>query len=237
MNRIAIAAASVLLISNASLVSANPVRPPAEYQAAVEEFLAPATTKSMIRDKVGIRAERCIESSPTTELCQWSLRDREWGWQPLARAIHTRDRVALVCELPVDGSPRTHGSCTAHPKRSNRSLFTPKGAGPGRNPKGALRKKRAASRDETQNIAQSWLDGARTLAEMSHLMGALPSVCEPPSNGERMCVWRGTARVYGHGTIAASIKVAGSKKVRLHCRFPIDGSERAADSCFARLGS
>jgi len=237
MYRILIATAVLLLIPQTSLADSRAARPPTEYQVAVEEFLAEARTRSTIRDRVGIRAESCIESSGTTELCQWSLRDREWGWQPLARAIHTRARVALVCELPIDGSPRAEGSCTAHPQRSNRSQFTPKGAGPGRNPKGGLRKKRAASREENRAIAQSWLDSAGTLAEMSHLLGALPSVCEPPANGERICIWRATARVYGHGTIAASIEVAGSKKVRLHCRFPIDGSRRRPDSCDARIGS
>jgi hypothetical protein len=237
MNRILIAVAVSLLISQTSLAISKAVRPPVEYQVAVEEFLAEARTQATIRDRVGIRAERCVESSVTTKLCQWSLRDRESGWQPLARAIRTRDRVSLVCELPIDESPRVDGSCTAHPQRSNRSMFTPKGAGPGRNPKGGLGKKRAASRGENQMIAQSWLDGAHTLAEMSHLLGALPSICDPPANGERVCVWRATARIYGHGTIAASIKAAGGKKVRLHCRFPVDGSGRAPDSCDARIGS
>lgn len=237
MYRILVAAAVIVLMPQSSPANSKAVRPPAEYQVAVEEFLAEARTKSTIRDKVGVRAGNCLESSATTEICQWSLRDREWGWQPLAQAIRTRDRVALVCELPIDGSPRAAGSCTAHPQRSNRRLFTPKGAGPGRNPKGGLRNKRAASRDENRAIAQSWLDGAGTLAEMSHLLGALPSVCEPPVNDERTCIWRATARIYGHGTIAASIEAAGSKKVRLHCRFPIDGSRRAAGSCDARIGS
>lgn len=237
MSRILIAVAAALLMSQASLAISKAARPPLEYQVAVEEFLAEARTKSTIRLLVGIRAERCVESSPTTELCQWSLRDRDSGWQPLARAIRTRDRVALVCELPIDGTARIDGSCTAYPQRSNRSMFKPKGAGPGRNPKGGLRKKRAAARGENQKIAQAWLDGAHTLAEMSHLLGALPSVCEPPVNGERVCVWRATARIYGHGTIAASIEAAGSKKVRLHCRFPVDGSGRAPDSCGARIGS
>ena len=74
------------------------------------------------------------------------------------------------------------------------------------------------------------------MVAMSHLMGALPNVCERPSEGERLCIWRTTKWTYGHGTVAASLKVRSSKKVRLHCQFPIDGSERRADRCFARVG-
>jgi len=51
-----------------------------------------------------------------------------------------------------------------------------------------------------------------------------------------LCTWRATSGTYGHGTLAMSIGADMSKKVRLRCQLPADGTPRAADSCNVEIG-
>ena len=68
-------------------------------------------------------------------------------------------------------------------------------------------------------------------------MGAVPNECSPQSGGLQVCLWRASARTYGHGTLAMSIGAPKTKRVRMHCRLPTDGGHRAPDSCSVEIGS
>jgi hypothetical protein len=235
--RLRILSMIVVGLALAGVVSAEPRQPDPSLQVGVEDFLREARNRAALRARLGAATERCVELDASFELCEWSLSNREAGWKAVADAIKTRDRVAVLCVVPTTDGDRQAGTCGAYAQRSNRSQFKPPGPGPGGNRKGARSSPTAVDREEGQRIAQSWLDAAVDIVQMSRLLGAIPDVCMPPSGGERSCVWRATARTYGHGTIAASIKVGGSKKVRLHCQLPEDGTPRAPGSCSARVGN
>lgn len=220
----------------AGAVCGEPQGGSSEHQAAVAVVLKGASTMADLDRMAGIPFIRCIVNSETTRLCEWQMGNRESGWKALADAIRTSDRITLVCELPIDDGPRVDDSCTAYPQRSNRAQFTQRPPGPGGRRKGASSSRSALSGKENQQIARSWLADASNLLEMSRLMGAIPNQCQAQGNREQVCTWRATSRMVGHGTVAASIGADSSKKVRLRCRFRLDGRPRALDACEASIG-
>ena len=88
-----------------------------------------------------------------------------------------------------------------------------------------------------KKLADQWIDDARSLADLSRLMGGLPARCSDLSTETRSCLWRMDALVFGHGTAAAWIKASPSKKIQFQCRLPKDGSPREKGSCTAEIGS
>ncbi len=201
----------------------------------VEQLLHTYSDKDELDRFVGALPASCIRNSPTTELCEWQAGDRLPGWPPMARAIGTRDRVNLICELYLSGAPREPGSCTVHPRRSNRTAWE---SGGRRTGKGSISKsERAKIKRQNQRTADQWMADADTMLRMSRLMGAVPNECISRSAVEQMCTWRTTSRTFGHGSLAAWIDVSKSTKIRLQCALPKDGSTRAPNSCHAQAGA
>jgi hypothetical protein len=202
-----------------------------------EELLRSYPGSNELSGFVGMVPEHCLKSSLDTDLCQWSAGNRLPGWRPMATAIGTRDRVNLVCELPASGAPRAPASCSIHPRRSNRYSWS---VPTGRKTKARrpLDESASQARERNRSTANAWIEQARTLAELSRLMGAIPESCTLQSDGaEQACLWRTDDQTFGHGTLAAWLEVSKSKKIRFHCRLPFDGSPRAPASCFAEVGA
>lgn len=202
--------------------------------AAAETVLMGYETKDHVSNFVGPTPSACIDSSATQEICEWELSGSDPGWRPLAKAIHSGDRLRLLCELPQDGSPRAHGSCSAHPQRSNRGEYkVSRGAGPRRLTRNQVEQRQA----ESQRRANSELAGAHDLPQLCRLLGALPDSCHETSAGSLICMWRTNSRTQGHGMTAALINADPAKRVRLQCELPLDGSRRPDGSCAAHVGS
>jgi hypothetical protein len=203
---------------------------------AVEATMGDARTHAAIDDFVGHPPERCVRATERDEICAWLVTGRSPAWRPLAETIPTSDRLNLLCVVPTDGSPRAAASCSVHPRRSDRQRWSPsKQAGAGH--KGKDRgPNRAQVRDELAQKAQGEIDDARTLADLSRLMGAAPDECLAAGDVQT-CVWRATSQTFGHGLVAASIKASMRKKVRLTCVVPLDGGPRGANSCTAVIGA
>lgn len=202
-----------------------------------QELLRGYTERDQLSEFVGMLPEGCLRSSLDTDLCQWSAGNQLPGWRPMAEAIGTGDRVNLVCELPSSGAARAPGSCSIHPRRSNRYSWK---VPVGRKTKSGPASTRSASeaRERNREIANSWIEQAGTLTELSRLMGAVPESCVLQADGsEQACLWRTDDQTFGHGTLAAWLEASKSKKIRLHCRLPVDGSPRAQASCFAEVGA
>jgi len=86
-------------------------------------------------------------------------------------------------------------------------------------------------RKQYELLAQSWLDEARTLVELSRLMGAIPDACMPIPAAAQICTWHTNNKTYGHGTVAMSMDAKFGNKVLFACTLPTDGSRRAPNSC------
>jgi hypothetical protein len=200
------------------------------------DVLAAQRTRAELELALGQPPERCIPSTAGRELCQWALGDRDPAWKALARSIDTRARVIVLCELPAGTSARAPGSCSVYPRESNHSEWAFPNLHPTRRGDASVADRRAA-RERVSQRAAAELAQARTLLELSGLVGAAPDQCVSAGPGMRSCLWRATSRTLGHGLLAATIEAPSRKKVRLECRLPDDGAARAADSCKVEIGS
>jgi hypothetical protein len=70
-------------------------------------------TKAEISELAGDDPARCVFSAPGLELCSWRIEAGSPAWTSLASASGGGD-LNLLCELPIDGSPRAEDSCRAH---------------------------------------------------------------------------------------------------------------------------
>lgn len=203
-------------------------------QARADDLLRAYADKQELSQFVGALPSLCVQSSPSAELCQWMLGASLPAWRPMAQVIDTGDRVNLVCALPVSGEPRAAGSCTIHPRRSNRySWKIPTGGGT-RTQTG--QETAAQARERHRETAARWMNEADTLVALSRLMGAIPDQCVARSEREQVCLWRTDDQTFGQGTLAMWIGASVHKKIRLQCVLPSDGGPRSASSCFAEVG-
>ena len=225
----------IALVSVSACRSAPRVLAPGA-QASADALLAPYRSADELGQFVGHLDARCVQNSQSTELCQWQAGKRDSGWRAMALAIETRHRVNLICELPTSGASRTDGSCTIHPVRSNRNAWETGSRGGAKGAGDSVRRK-ANARAKNHVTADRWIAEARTMLELSRLLGAIPDECTSRSENEQYCTWRTTKYTFGHGTLAAWIEVRKSKKIWMRCPFPKDGGRRPPGSCHAQVGS
>jgi hypothetical protein len=223
----------LLALAAAACVSPSHTPDPAA-QARVDDLLRAYPDKQELSRFVGALPVLCLQASPSTELCQWTVGGELPGWRPMAQAIDSGDRVNLICELPVSGAPRASGSCTIHPRRSNRySWKIPSGGGTRTQTK---QETAAQARERHRQTAERWMAAADTLVALSRLMGAIPDQCVARSEREQVCLWRTSDQTFGHGTLAMWIGASIHKKIRLRCVLPSDGGPRGEGSCLAEVG-
>ena len=238
---VSVSGIALLIGISAHPATAEPTQPSAETDHAVSQILRTAPNRMALSKLLGIEETRCLQTSTTHRHCSWELRNRHAGWSELANALGTRKRINVVCELPINGSERALDACVARPRESNRWMWmTSSKSGPAaRKYTGRSKPQKGATKAAYAATAQSWLANARTIAELTRLMGALPESCEGGVDlkDSQMCVWKTTRRTYGHGTVAASEQAPLSKKMILRCVVPKDGSSRDEGSCLARIGS
>jgi hypothetical protein len=166
---------------------------------------------------VARRPDGCVWASLRTELCSWILskKDRE-AWKELSRLLHTRSEVGLICEFEVDG-PGADNWCLARPREAEERRW---------------RIKTDNERTTVPRLARATLAAARTIPQMSRLMGIGPDECRALEETEAsVCTWHSDRNVYGHTLLTASVALYARNKVRLECRVPDDGSARADGSC------
>jgi hypothetical protein len=178
------------------------------------------TTKVELAEFAGGEAARCVFSAPGLELCAWSIDPGNDAWATLAVDVETEGDLTLLCELPLDGSPRAEASCRAHP----RAVQTASDAG-GLPPVGA------AGSLENRREAERRLGAALTVRALSDLVGDIPERCKTGPNVQT-CEWSLAEGVVGYGLLASLVDDAGSgSAVRLRCVLPLDGAARSTDSC------
>lgn len=80
-----------------------------------------------------------------------------------------------------------------------------------------------------RQAAQAELDQARTLLQLTQLVGTAPSECAPLSPTSQVCTWRVTNRMPGYETLS---NIADTTRiVYLICTVPMGNGAREADSC------
>jgi hypothetical protein len=177
-------------------------------------------TKVEIADFAGGEAARCVFSSPGLELCAWRIGKGDAAWTALADA-GTGGDLNFLCELPIDGSPRAAGSCSAHARGAETAAS------------GSLPPVGAAGSLEGRRDAERRLGDALTVLAISHLIGDAPERCRTGAEVQT-CEWSLAEGASGYALLASLVDDAGSgSAVLLRCIVPLDGSARAADSCGA----
>jgi hypothetical protein len=178
-------------------------------------------TKIEIAEYAGGDAARCVFSAPDLELCTWRIEEGQAAWAALSQPGIGGD-LNLLCELPIDGSPRADGSCRAHPRSSQAAAR-----------ESALPPVSAAGSLEGRSSAEQRLAEALTVRALSDLVGDAPDRCKTNLESQT-CEWSVGEDAAGYGLLAALVDDAGSGSVvRLRCAVPLDGSARATDSCGA----
>ena len=189
---------------------ANPV--PAGAPTAAE-ILQARTRGEMLRVTT-LEPLRCPASREGWEICVWQLGDRHAAWYALAEALRTSSRVNLICEFPSGGGARERDCLTM----AAASLPT---LGWGRS------RLRAGAAE-----AQAQLDTARTVWDVTALVGDAPVRCNLVDAGTRFCVWQATERSQGFAVLLPLLEKRA--RLQLSCSFPVDGSPRGPGSCRAQ---
>jgi hypothetical protein len=189
-------------------------------------------TKVELSIFVGAEPSSCTPIFVETEICTWTISNGEAGWKALADAIRTEHSLHLVCEVPTGAHSREPDSCSVHPQRSNRADWRP----PFRSERmERTRRKRAENQkaaEERQRQAAALLDSARTVMDLSRLVGKGPKACSMPKGSLRwQCVWHADLATEGHGTLATLAGAAYDDEIRLECFLPADRSPRSIESC------
>jgi hypothetical protein len=228
--------AAILVLILAGFSHADAVIYDVAAQRELDMTIAGVVTFEQLSEFTGVTAFRCVVASPRSELCEWRMDGRSPGWRSVAGAIRTRDRIALLCELPTDGSPRAANSCSAHPQRSNRNQWEiPPATGRRRQAFGS--RSRARVRADYSRAANQALASSQGVVALSRLAGITPDSCNEARPNDRVCTWKTTNHTYGHGTLVMAIKASKRKKIRMRCRLPLDGGPRAPDSCLVEVGA
>jgi hypothetical protein len=193
--------------------------------------LSGLASKADLSNFIGVLPSHCVASSETTELCQWKATKEHRGWVALSKAIGTAAQVSVVCNLPVDGSARYTESCGVYPLLSNRGAWRIKS-------RGSSRKERSQA-DKLKGVywtrADMLISAAQTLVQLSHLTGTVPDSCTQKISGQQECLWHMSRYSFGHGTVATWSNIPVRKQIEFRCRLPLDGGNREAGSCSARL--
>lgn len=180
---------------------------------ATQADLDASATKTELSEFAGREPERCVFSAPSLELCSWRLQEVDRGWAVLAEPLGASGGVNLVCEVPIDGGPRTEGSCVGHALAAGKlPAVSATGGAPG----------------EHREAAAQRLAAARTVRELSELLGDAPDKCLT-GMGVQRCAWSLSEEMPGHELVAELATAPGA--LELSCLVPLDGSPRAADSC------
>ncbi len=186
-----------------------------------------ATRSDLVRF-AGRQPDRCVYSAPDRELCRWRIEGR------LIRPGHADlrgvpGRVNLLCDVPIGPRSEAEGACVI--------LALEPGAVPilteaDRDELPAVSAARPAPPPSVSPMqAARQLAEARTVRDLSHLVGDVPEDCLT-GRGVQTCHWRIAAGETGYGIFAAVAGAGGS--VELRCRLPIDGSDRPAESCLVK---
>ena len=193
--------------------------------AVASRYLSNHSTFRAIETYLGSYPDNCEQATLTTEVCLWELGDQDSAWNLLAEGIEATGQIGLICEFPTDESERDPGSCSVHPRVSNRDYFyfSVRRSDP----------KRLILAKRYKEYAISLLAGARTISQLSALVGDVPQ-CYPRADFF-YCRWKADRRTYGHGTLAQSIDAPFRKRVKLICKLPSSGEPRDPKSCQVRI--
>jgi hypothetical protein len=170
----------------------------------------------------GRQPDRCVYSAPHRELCRWRLEGRliqpgqvDPGGLP--------GGVNLICDVPIDHRSQAAAECAAFARKAGAFPSLPGAEGL---PPVSARPAPPARVDPAE--AARRIAGARSLRDLSHLVGDVPNDCLT-GRGVQTCRWRIAEDAAGHGIFAAGAGAVGALELR--CRLPIDGSGRPAESC------
>ncbi len=88
--------------------------------------------------------------------------------------------------------------------------------------------KKKLRREHAARVAA--LADAKTLVELSRLVGSVPDRCESTGDTSRVCSWLIGKKMPGYDLLAALVET--TQWVSMVCDLPFDNSERVSGSCW-----
>jgi len=175
------------------------------------DSLREGATRDDVMRLAGTSPQRCVYSGPDRELCRWEIEGQlvTPGSQAGAGRV-----VALVCDLPTQASDTPSGQCFARPAASSDGAL-PAVSSAGENTERARR-------------AAAALAEARTVVDLSRLVGDAPDACHTRWGGQ-VCSWSLDAGDAGAQDLASLTQGVGAKQLR--CLLPLDSAQRKPESC------
>ena len=166
-------------------------------------------------------AERCVPAAPGQRLCSWHIPGQLIEG---ADASKVGDGVNMICRLPV-GDRVAAGPCRVHARGVPPTPVV-------KLPAVSAAPVAEAPEARLPELAEGvkLLAGARTVTELSHLVGALPEACSPAARTDKQsCQWRLDAGTQAQERL--SVLSPSGRAVALRCVIAADGSDRGPNSC------
>lgn len=204
--------ASILVFASIAVACQTPAPDGVSVQTA-PKTLESAVSKPDLLRFVGEEPHSCVATGWATQLCAWRRVGKTSGaWPQLAQLASSSQRVNLLCELPLDGSPRASGSCSVHECQA-----------------AAWSSGFEEGSPQAMAEARARLDAAPDIVALSRLVGDGPVRCMRGGPRNRLCSWSVTSASQGWEVFAAASGLRS--RLRLVCELPANGEARAPDSC------
>ena len=206
-------------------------RPPAPRMQSADPVLAAKRTHFDLSRYFLVEKPRCTAIAADSELCDFRLGKNNPGYRELADAIGTRQKISVLCLLPLPSGEQAVGSCTTH-----------------RHDGDELKMKfqqdhswwsRSTPRKPAQELALAELASNRSILELAQYFGQAPDQCTFQDT-QKACLWALTASSPGYERSMMATRLSEPfhpPRAKLHvaCMVPADGSPRGEKSCQAHI--
>jgi hypothetical protein len=201
------------LVGAGALLGGGKSAPPPEIPDLFDEIAA-------VTRVAGGPPERCFVAAPDRKVCRWLVEGRLMSGKSPTRPGGEAG-LYLICELRRGAADEpecvAHALDTADARLQDTAGLPPVSAASG-----------IDSFEERRTRARIELSVARTLVELSHLVGDVPDACRT-GLGIQNCEWQ--LRPESAGRERLGVLAATDAAATLHCALPLDGAPRRTDAC------
>ncbi|MEZ4215205.1 MAG: hypothetical protein R3E88_01920 [Myxococcota bacterium] len=188
----------------------------------VGSMLAHTSGERALSQRLGKSPHTCVDADVAHRVCSWELGARDAAWPEISGAMGIEQKVGVVCVVPVDDGGGELNRCTTT-VRARHSLAASLARA-----RGTLGDRAPTLLPDDAHAARAAIDAARTVGELSFVLGEAPRQCLRKRADEIECHWWITSRSAGYRIAATAAD--SSSKLAVVCTFPFDGSPRPASN-------
>ncbi|MFT3921536.1 MAG: hypothetical protein QM778_03275 [Myxococcales bacterium] len=223
-----------LAVLVAALAASCAHKPPAPLAQSADGLLGVPKTRFGLSSYFLVPEPRCSQITPGSELCDFRLGKNNPGYRELAEAVGTRQKVSVLCLLPLPRGEQAAGSCSVHRhdgdelklKYQNDSRWWTR---------------RAPRTPEQQQVFDELRASAHSAFDLSRYFGQAPDQCVL-TTASTQCYWTLTTSTPGYERSLLATRLTEPfhpPRAKLHvtCSMPSEPSGAdASERCLARIG-